>query len=202
MISFHDAVIPEIDAGNFTWKDISPDNVHPNNDGHVIMSQLITSFWQDVIDNLDSEEKVSAAFDPATPAPAGNPFENAELGNKFNSDKVKIVDEGTFTKDGDFQSYFSGGYASEEGGKIVFEITCKNLGMLYEKNTSGTFGTVAVKVDDESTVLIDGNFPGGWGNFAKADEIYSSDEVATHTVKVEFIDDSTPNFNILSWLIS
>ena len=37
MISYHDAVMPEIEAGNFTWADISPDNVHPNDDGHVIM---------------------------------------------------------------------------------------------------------------------------------------------------------------------
>lgn len=44
MISYHDAVMPEIEAGNFTWADISPDNVHPNDDGHVIMASLLTKF--------------------------------------------------------------------------------------------------------------------------------------------------------------
>ena len=30
MISYKNAVLPEIEAGKFTWKDISPDNIHPN----------------------------------------------------------------------------------------------------------------------------------------------------------------------------
>ncbi|MBR1863235.1 MAG: SGNH/GDSL hydrolase family protein [Ruminococcus sp.] len=198
MISFHDAVIPEIDAGNFTWKDISPDNVHPNNDGHVIMSQLITGFFQDIIDGLADADKEIPAFDPAA---FDSPYENAQLANR-DSDCVTVKDEGTFTGAAEFQSYFQNGWSSESGGSVTFEIKCRNLGLLYEKNTSGKFGTVAVKVDDESAVLIDGNFPGGWGNYAKADSIYSSDEEAVHTVKVEFIDDEMPKFNIFSWLVS
>lgn len=201
MISYHDAVIPEIDAGNFTWADISPDNVHPNDNGHVIMAQCITNMWANIKDNLDSVEKVSTPFDPATEAPAGNPFENASMGSRNTEDTVKTVDEGTFTEVAEFQK-FTGGWGTTTGGSATFEITAKNIGMLYMKTVSGKNATVSVKVDDNDAVLIDGNFPGGWGDYAKADSIYSSDEVATHTVTVEVIEGDAQEFQILNWLVS
>ena len=46
--------MPEIEAGNFTWADISPDNVHPNDDGHIIMASLLTKFVGNIKDNIDS----------------------------------------------------------------------------------------------------------------------------------------------------
>lgn len=201
MISYHDAVIPEIDAGNFTWADISPDNVHPNDNGHVIMAQCITNMWGNIKDNLDSVEKVSTPFDPATEAPAGNPFENASMGSRNTEDTVKTVDEGTFTEVAEFQK-FTGGWGTKTGGSATFEITAKNIGMLYMKTVSGKNATISVKVDDNDAVLIDGNFPGGWGDYAKADSIYSSDEVATHTVTVEVIEGDAQEFQILNWLVS
>lgn len=201
MISYHDAVIPEIDAGNFTWADISPDNVHPNDAGHIIMAQCITDMWGKIKDNIANEEKVSTPFDAATEAPAGNPFENASLGGRDTSDTVKTVDEGTFTEEASFQK-FTGGWGTKEGGSATFEITAKNIGMLYMKVTSGEQGTLAVTVDDGDPVLIDGNFPNGWGNYAKADPIFTSDETATHTVKVEVVEGDAQAFQILNWLIS
>ena len=202
-ISYHDAIIPEIDAGNFTWQDTSNDNVHPNDAGHAVMAQCVLNLFEQVKADLDSENKEPEAFDPAAvPSPTGDKFAGATLGSMDTPETVTVVDEGTFGKRIQFQN-FNGGWGSEEGGSATFEITCKNLGMLYMKNTTGTYGQVAVKVDDNSPVLIDGDFPGGWGNYAKADEIFSSDEPAKHTVTVEFINgDVRPNFQILNWLIS
>lgn len=201
MISYHDAVIPEIEAGNFTWADVSPDTVHPNDNGHIIMAQCITNMWADIKDNLDTVEKVSTPFDASTEAPAGNPFENASMGSRTTEDTVKTVDEGTFTEVSTFQK-FTDGWGTTTGGSATFEITAKNIGMLYMKTVSGKNGTLSVKVDDNDAVLIDGNFPGGWGDYAKADSIYSSDEAATHTVTVEVIEGDAQEFQILNWLVS
>ena len=47
MISYHDAVYPEVAAGTLNWKDISPDNIHPNDAGHDIIT--LTEFTTDLI---------------------------------------------------------------------------------------------------------------------------------------------------------
>lgn len=93
MISYHDAVMPEIEAGNFTWADISPDNVHPNDDGHVIMASLLTKFVGNIKDNIDSVDKEAKAFDTSTVAPTGDVFADATIGSRQTEDIVKTTDE-------------------------------------------------------------------------------------------------------------
>ncbi|EXM38924.1 GDSL family lipase [Ruminococcus albus SY3] len=203
MISYHDAIIPEIDAGNFAWKDTSNDNVHPNDAGHAVMAQCVLNLFDQVKDGLENESKEVTPFDPAAvESPTGDRFAGATLGSADTPELVEVVDAGTFTESAQFGN-FSGGWGSTTGGSAVFKIKCKDLGILYHKNISGTFGKVAVKVDDNAAVIVDGDFPGGWGNYPKAEEIFSSDETAEHTVKVEFINgDTAPDFEILGWMIS
>ncbi len=203
MISYHDAIIPEIDAGNFQWRDTSNDNVHPNDAGHKIMAQCVINLLEQVKNGLDSENKEVTPFDPAAvPSPTDDKFAGAVLGSSDTPDIVEVTDAGTFTETAQ-SGNFSGGWATKSGGKITFKIKCKNLGMLYMKNINGTFGKVSVKVDDNDAVIIDGDFPGGWGSYPKADEIFSSDSTAEHTVTVESINgDTNPDFSILNWLIS
>lgn len=203
MISYHDAIIPEIDAENFAWKDTSNDNVHPNDAGHAVMAQCMLSLFDQVKDGLENESKDVEPFDPAVvESPTGDRFAGATLGSADTPELVEVVDAGTFTESAQFGN-FSGGWGSTTGGSAVFKIKCKDLGILYHKNISGTFGKVAVKVDDNAAVIVDGDFPGGWGNYPKAEEIFSSDETAEHTVKVEFINgDTAPDFEILGWMIS
>ena len=201
MISYHDAVMPEIEAGNFTWADISPDNVHPNDDGHVIMASLLTKFVGNIKDNIDSVDKEAKAFDTSTAAPTGDVFADATIGSRQTEDIVKTTDEGTFTDVTTFQK-FTDGWGTTTGGTIKFEITAKNIGMIYYMTVDGKSGVAAVKVDGEDVATINADFTSGWGNYAKAQQIYSSDEVATHTVEVTVVDDAKPNFQILNWLIS
>ena len=201
MISYHDAVMPEIEAGNFTWADISPDNVHPNDDGHVIMASLLTKFVGNIKDNIDSVDKEAKAFDTSTVAPTGDVFADATIGSRQTEDIVKTTDEGTFTDVTTFQK-FTDGWGTTTGGTIKFEITAKNMGMIYYMTVDGKSGVAAVKVDGEDVATINADFTSGWGNYAKAQQIYSSDEVATHTVEVTVVDDAKPNFQILNWLIS
>lgn len=201
MISYHDAVIPEIEAGNFEWSDISPDNVHPNDDGHVIMGQCLTNYCTKVMESLDTIEKVSTPFDESTESPTGDVFANASLGSRDSSDTVTTTDEGTFTNVAEFQK-FTGGWGTTTGGSITFEITCRNLGMMYLKTIDGNTGMVSINIDGEDVATIDGDFPNGWGDYAKADPVYTSDETATHTVTVTVVDGDAQNFQILNWLVS
>ncbi len=202
VISYHNAVQPEIQAGNFTWADISPDNVHPNDSGHTIMAQCVTSLFAQLLADIESEEKTPTPFDPSTESVTGDIFANATLGTRNTPETVKVTDEGSFTESASFQSFFTDGWGTTTGGSATFEITARNIGILFEKKPDGSNGTLAVKVDGGDAVLIDGSFPDGWGDWAKSEPIFTSDETATHTVTVEVIDGDAQSFKILSWLVS
>lgn len=42
MISYHDAIWPELSGGNLAWSAVSPDNIHPNDVGHRLIADLVT----------------------------------------------------------------------------------------------------------------------------------------------------------------
>ena len=141
-----------------------------------------------------------APFDASTAAPYGDKYAGAAIADR-DSEAVETVDEGTFTDVTSFQQ-FTNGWGTTTGGSIKMKVTAKNIGIIYYMNVDGTYASVDVKVDGESTKLLNADFTGGWGNYAKADEIFTSDEVAEHEVEITVIDDSKPNFQILDMIVS
>lgn len=205
-ISFHDAVQPEIKAGNFTWADISPDTVHPNDAGHAMMAQMVEALIQYTMDNMDTIGTEVTPFDPAKESLTGDKYATAGLYDRKNtSDKVKLVDEGAFTITSGKQWPYVNDYATYTGGSCTFEITAKNIGFAYYRTTSGRCSTATVEIDGKVVAEIDANFKGGWGNYTEIADLYSSDEEATHTVKItvpEVPEGEHSEFYIQAWLIS
>ena len=65
MISYGNAMLPAIEAGEFAWKDISPDNIHPNDRGHAIIGELLYRYLTDVYARLDEIPEEVAPFTAA-----------------------------------------------------------------------------------------------------------------------------------------
>lgn len=200
IISFHNAIMPEINAGNFTWRDISPDTVHPNDMGHSIAAQLVTNFLDGVVNKLDTIDKTVSSDVPKSPI--GYKYENARLVNRDSAELV-CTDEGSFTGVPAFGKNFASGWGTTAGGKMTFEIEMKNLGVVYNKSTAGGYGVAKITVDGVEVKRIgDADFTGGWGSYARTVEVFSSDKVAKHTVTIEIEGTEKPNFDIYSFLVS
>lgn len=199
VISYHDAVLPEVQAGSIKWKDISPDNIHPNDDGHVLLAKLLTSFVSSVKDNLENESKDVKAFDAESPT--GDIYKNAYLANRT-TETVNVTDEGSFTGVCEFQGKFSDGWSTTTGGSMTFEVEAQNIGLVYNKNVDGTYGTAKIIVDGLEVSSVNADFTGGWGSYACSVEVFKSDAPAKHTVTIEVSGDEKPNFDIYSLLIS
>ena len=68
MISFRDAVWPELQTGKVRWETIYDDVVHPNNAGHDIASDLLRSFLNASLGQLPKSDRELPAIAPV-PAP-------------------------------------------------------------------------------------------------------------------------------------
>jgi hypothetical protein len=198
VISYHDAIMPEIEAGNIQWTDISPDDTHPNDQGHVMLAQMLENFVQKLKDNIDNIDTEAKDFDTSIESPTGYKYENAFLADK-NSDKITVTDVGAFTEDSSPWN-FQDGWAASNGGSITFEMEFKNLGMLYYKTIDGESGTATVTVDGVEISEINADFTDGWGDYACNTEIVSFDESSKHTVTVTVPEGK--KFEILRWMIS
>lgn len=198
IISYRDVVYPEVVAGNLMWAVISPDNIHPNDAGHTLLSQLIQKYLTDVI--ADAEGFGTAKPDTQYTAFAGNIYADATMGNR-DSDRITVVSEGGFTEAPSFQCFKNGWGTKTAGSVITFEIEAKNIGIVYKKFTSGLSTMAKISIDGEEIDILDGDFINGWGDYAESQILLSSDETKVHTVEVKLLGDDS-EFQILSWLIS
>lgn len=179
MISYKNAVLPEIEAGKFTWKDISPDNIHPNSVGHGIIGELLWSYFNSVYAKLDQIDTSDLTF---TAAPV----------TKDLYAKGQLLDSKTLTpktmqgfEQAEVSNQFPNDWTTKEGGELTFEVTGSNIGVLYYKTVDGKSGQYCVYVDDRLIQVLDGDFTGGWGNYAQAQQVYTSDTPSTHTVTIK-----------------
>lgn len=197
MISYKNAVLPEIKAGKFTWKDISPDNIHPNSVGHGIIGELLWSYFNSVYAKLDQIDTSDLTF-TATPV------------TKDLYAKGQLLDSKTLTpktmqgfEQAEVSNQFPNDWATKEGGELTFEVTGSNIGVLYYKTVDGKSGQYCVYVDDRLIQVLDGDFTGGWGNYAQAQQVYTSDTPSTHTVTIKQLEGTDlTQFTVLGLLVS
>ena len=197
MISYKNAVLPEIEAGKFTWKDISPDNIHPNSVGHGIIGELLWSYFNSVYAKLDQIDTSDLTF---TAAPV----------TKDLYAKGQLLDSKTLTpktmqgfEQAEVSNQFPNDWTTKEGGELTFEVTGSNIGVLYYKTVDGKSGQYCVYVDDRLIQVLDGDFTGGWGNYAQAQQVYTSDTPSTHTVTIKQLEGTDlTQFTVLGLLVS
>lgn len=184
-VSYHDAMLDFLSSqDNVQWSDISGDNIHPNLAGHAILSSMLTTYLQQVADNLDSIDMT----DPALPDPGeqGAMYENAKL---LTTDSITPISEGAFKKkDMQFGGFNNPWLArSSDGsfaeGSFEVEIEAQNIGLLYGMLTHSA-GLADIYIDGEFVTTINSDFTGGWGNYVQFAEIKRFDEKAKHTLKI------------------
>ncbi len=186
MISYHDAILDVIKNGHIKWTDISDDNIHPNSVGHVVLTEMITAWLQDALDNIDTLEKepesdISTVYasDKYSTAYLVVPNDPANTG----STGWDIKAEDNF---GNFGGYWralskDGTFTGVE--PLKFEVEAKSVGVFFGKMTANG-GSFDVVVDGEVAKTINSDFPGGWGNYVEAEEVIDFDECGKHTVEI------------------
>ena len=118
--------------------------------------------------------------------------------------QAEIWLHGSFAETGkDFNGWGNVWKTTDGDNGITFKVTCKNLGILFWRSTSKEFGNYEVWVDGEHVRTLQGEFPGGWGNYAHAQEVFVSDEEAEHTITIKKAEGSTgDDFVVLRLMIS
>lgn len=200
MISYGNAVLPSIEAGEFAWKDISPDNIHPNDRGHAIIGELLYRYLNDVYARLDEIPEEVAPF-----TAAAQTKEQYMEGRILDASNLTPLSVGSFTdkQNGWYFPYDDYWYTEVGDEPIVFEIEAANIGLLYQRDVNDAFGQYDIYIDGELVRTLNGNFVNGWGNSMESEELYTSDEKAVHRVEVRKNPDSTGDrFTVIGWLVS
>ncbi len=156
MVSFRDAIWPEVAAGRVAWNDIEADSVHPNDRGHAICARLVSHVFDLAAESLAQDPS------PKLPPPLPNPL----ISDTFENTSVLTADglagdalQGWQAIDG----AYGRAWRTETPGQVLeFNLEGTAIGLAYKKQKGG-FGRARVSVDGEAIETLEGYFPQDWG---------------------------------------
>lgn len=200
MVSMKSTIWPLVKAGVIPNREITPDDLHPNDAGHALVARVITTLLDKIYAEMTVEEPAPDFGGKQLPDPiTRNEYECSVRYKNYNSSPQLngFVADTKVKKE--FLDIFSGGFtASKEGDEISFDIEATGIAIQYRKSIHKPTPVAEVIVDgDESTrTILDGNFDEDWGDCLFIQTVTKHTELKKHHVQIRIIesheDDQVP----------
>lgn len=179
MVSYRDAIWPEIAAGRITWASLSPDNVHPNDTGHAMIAGLVNRYLDDVY------ASPYTGSNAAIPAPlTANGYEHSMA---YNAATLQPLSMGDWTPD----PVLKGWIAGNKGKPLKFVVKGGYVSVMFKRTNKNTGATAYVLVDGKTRVPLDADFTNGWGDYMELKLLLHESVKKTHTLAF-YYDDNRP----------
>lgn len=194
MISVHDSVYEEIEAGRMTWQDYSNDQSHPNAYGHKCITDFVDNYYQKVLPVFaENVGEVSKELpDPVFSAK----YMNMHYMDSATMDGVELDGFEQYDTHGSFHNGWM--YRGTDGGSMKFTVDCSVLEMVFKANNSDKYGTADIYVDGEKVKSVVSNMSDGWNNPVTA-YLIDNDSSAEHTVEIRMEGGVTQAFFVMAF---
>lgn len=194
MISVHDSVYEEIEAGRMTWQDYSNDQSHPNAYGHKCITNFVDNYYQKVLPVVaENVGEVSKELpDPVFSAK----YMNMHYMDSATMDGVELDGFEQYDTHGSFHNGWM--YRGTDGGSMKFTVDCSVLEMVFKANNSDKYGTADIYVDGEKIKSVVSNMSDGWNNPVTA-YLIDNDSSAEHTVEIRMEGGVTQAFFVMAF---
>ena len=201
MVSFRNTIYSEMINNNLKWSEVATDEVHPNDYGHFIISELLINFMENIYNNLEEVKDNNIEL--------GQPlFGDKDIsGIIMNDENLDAQEVEGFTLDNEGFQVFNKGwkFVSTSGGKasLVFNVEGKNVFLLFKKSINEHAGKLYVKVDETKAVLLDTYFKNGWGDYSETKVLVNDSVKAKHKIEITVVDEGKPvEVSIMGLLVS
>lgn len=182
-VSMKSTIYEAVVSGTIKKREITPDDLHPNTEGHALLAEVIADFLEKVYVQKDKAEEKFVMGKALT----ANAYENAVRYQNYNCEPVCSG----FVQDNALKKYVNdifrhGWTASDKGASIVFEVKSTEIAVQYRKSVNKPAPVAVAIVDDDekNAVILDANFEETWGDCLYIDTIAHHIENKTHKVEV------------------
>lgn len=188
ILSVKDSLYPEILDKNLEASSLTPDNLHPNDTGHRLISEMISSFLTSIKWKIDdsSIEEQEGKYKAVTK----NRFEDLKRIQTYNSTPILKG----FTQDDSVQECISdnfkrGWQASTLGDCISFDVECSSIGVQYRQTIHKPAPIAKLTIDhqEEEVIILDANFEETWGDSLALDFIKVFEDKVMHHIEIKLI---------------
>lgn len=194
MISVHDSVYEEIEAGRMTWQDYSNDQSHPNAYGHKCITDFVDNYYQKVLPVV-AENVGEVSKELPNPVFSAK-YMNMHYMDSATMDGVELDGFEQYDTHGSFHNGWM--YRGTNGGSMKFTVDCSVLEMVFKANNSDKYGTADIYVDGEKVKSVVSNMSDGWNNPVTA-YLIDNDSSAEHTVEIRMEGGVTQAFFVMAF---
>ncbi len=145
MLSYRDALYPEIAAGKLAWETISPDEVHPNDLGHAFLADMLARFL-DTAAAPAGDDGLPDLFDPRTARYLD--------GDAVSAARMTILENRGWTSYDHGRGY-TGLESAAPGSRLKVSVEGGTVLIGFVKY-AGDYGKCRVRVDGVDSCEIDG----------------------------------------------
>ncbi len=192
-ISMQSSIYPQVVSGQILNREITPDDLHPNDKGHALVASMVTYFLEKINKVKENEEEVEEQQKvPMT----YNDYENVV---RYQNKNILWQGEGfdvDQSEQKDITDCFKHGWtAREKGAHITFVVEASSLAIQYRRSVKQPAPIASVVIDGKTdkAVLLDGNFDETWGDKLELTTVLEHGERKKHTVQITIVEGEEMN---------
>lgn len=183
-VSMKPTIYAALLRGEMQNRDITPDDLHPNDAGHKLVSQVICHLLEKIWNA--PRQSVSACVLPAPITP--NRYEGSNRYQNHNCEPELYGFEKDVTPQEHITQCFRRGFTAwHVGDRAVFHVKGTCIGVQYRKSVKQPTPIAEITVDGENALTLDGNFKETWGDCLYLDTVAEGLEEKTHTVEIKIV---------------
>jgi lysophospholipase L1-like esterase len=188
MVSMKATIWPEVKEGRIPNREITPDDLHPNDAGHELVALVITTFLEKVYDAMEEAEAPSDFGGSILPAPiTRNAYEHSVRYQNYNAGAVCQGFAEDKEPQADIRDIFKKGWTAwHKGDSITFTIPCTGVAVQYRKSVKQPTPIAKVVVDgkEDTALVLDGNFDEDWGDCLYIGTVTDHMPMGEHRVEI------------------
>ncbi len=203
-VSMKSTIYARIMAGNFGSRDVTEDDLHPNDRGHRMLTDVITYYLEQI-----DKEKDTAEEEAAMPAPmTANAYEHStRYQSKDCTPKMHGFLPDIREKDYYTDVYKGGWTAKEKGDEIHFSVEGSGIAVQFRQSVKkpAPIAKAILDGDEEHAVILDANFELDWGDNLALETLLYHGENKMHDLVIrieERHEDDAVEFYLVSVIAS
>ena len=188
----------------FDNRRITPDDLHPNDCGHELVSMVITKRLEEIKNTVKAEYETAKTADKflnsasltnksnqsgTLPAPlTANAYEDSVRYRNDNSTPVLDGFTADTSEQRDITDCFKKGFtASKKGAGITFKVSGSCIAVQFRKtiNKPAPIAAAIIDGDESNAVKLDANFDETWGDKLELYTLLEHGENKEHTVQIK-----------------
>ena len=183
-VSMKSTLYAALQRGEMKNRDITPDDLHPNDAGHALVAQVICHLLEKIW--VAPREEISDSL----PQPiTENRYEGSIRWQNHNCSPKREGFEPDPTPQTHITEFFRRGFTAwHVGDSITFTLNCSCVGVQYRKSVTQPTPIAKITVDGSHELLLDGNFRETWGDCLYLDTVAEGLERKEHTVRIEIVE--------------